>query len=222
MRSTGTSLVKLERSALADTLEQIGPYQPTLCTGWRTQDLLAHLVVRERRPDAAAGILIPFLAGYRSKIEHHFVEKDFNSLIGMFRSGPSSLSPFAIPAVDNLANLVEFVVHHEDVRRGGTDFAPRTNVEPLQEAILNRLVRMSSLFLRKAGMGVILQTPDKKQHWLKRGPSPIEMLAEPIEALLYLTGRSDHYQADKAKIVNVEFDGAPAALAAFGRIKFGL
>ena len=68
MRSTGTSLVKLERSALADTLEQIGPNQPTLCTGWRTQDLLAHLVVRERRPDAAAGILIPFLAGYRSKI----------------------------------------------------------------------------------------------------------------------------------------------------------
>ena len=44
-----------ERQALCDLLADIGPDQPTLCTGWRTADLAAHLVLRERRPDAGAG-----------------------------------------------------------------------------------------------------------------------------------------------------------------------
>lgn len=57
------TLARSERSALADLLEQVGPAQPTLCAGWDTEDLLAHLLVRERRPDAAAGMLIIPLAG---------------------------------------------------------------------------------------------------------------------------------------------------------------
>ena len=51
-----TSLARTERSALADLLDQIGPDQPTLCEGWTTRDLAAHLIARERRPDTLPGV----------------------------------------------------------------------------------------------------------------------------------------------------------------------
>src|SRR5690606_1471098 len=39
-----------ERAALCDLLSRLGPDQPTLCEGWTTRDLAAHLLLRERRP----------------------------------------------------------------------------------------------------------------------------------------------------------------------------
>ncbi|MGJ4074519.1 maleylpyruvate isomerase N-terminal domain-containing protein [Corynebacterium macclintockiae] len=45
-----------EREALANLLQQSGPDAPTLCEGWSTRDLAVHLVIREYRPDAAAGL----------------------------------------------------------------------------------------------------------------------------------------------------------------------
>lgn len=50
-----------ERRALVATFREVGPQAPTLCEGWNTTDLAAHLVVRERRLDATAGIA--FLSG---------------------------------------------------------------------------------------------------------------------------------------------------------------
>ena len=44
------SLASRERAALSDDLLRIGPDRPTLCEGWKTRDLLAHLLVRERQP----------------------------------------------------------------------------------------------------------------------------------------------------------------------------
>ncbi|MHB1139691.1 MAG: maleylpyruvate isomerase N-terminal domain-containing protein, partial [Microthrixaceae bacterium] len=42
-----------ERAELCELFEIVGPDVATLCEGWTTRDLAAHLVVRERRPDAA-------------------------------------------------------------------------------------------------------------------------------------------------------------------------
>src|SRR5205814_6879226 len=60
----GVSYASDERSALCALLDQTGPDAPTLCEGWRTRDLAAHLVLRERRPDAAAGLMGGPLAGH--------------------------------------------------------------------------------------------------------------------------------------------------------------
>ncbi len=60
-RSAG-DVAAAERNALADLFLERGPDEPTLAGDWTTNDLLAHLVVRERRPDAAPGILIPPLS----------------------------------------------------------------------------------------------------------------------------------------------------------------
>src|ERR1700675_1930561 len=53
-----------QRHTLCDLFEELGPAAPTLCEGWRTADLAAHLVVRERRPDSGPGLVWPPLASY--------------------------------------------------------------------------------------------------------------------------------------------------------------
>src|SRR5262245_9679824 len=45
-----TSFYRRERAALCDLLDRVGPDRPTLCEGWTTNDLAAHLWVRESDP----------------------------------------------------------------------------------------------------------------------------------------------------------------------------
>ena len=57
-RSAG-AVAATERNALADLFLERGPDEPTLCGDWTTNDLLAHLVIRERRPDVAGRRAMP-------------------------------------------------------------------------------------------------------------------------------------------------------------------
>ena len=207
------SLVKAEREELANLLAELGPNQPTLCSGWETQDLLANLVTRERRPDSAAGVVIPALKSWRAKVEATYAAKDYLNLVQDFRSGPTLLSPFAIPFVDNMANLIQFVIHHEDVRRGNPNWVARTGIAELQSEIKKRLPKFAFLALRKSAVGVVMIDHESTQYWLKRGGAVVELRGEPIEILLYLTGRQVN--------ANVTVQGSPAALATFERMKFG-
>ena len=50
-----TRHARAERASLCDLLAEVGPDAPTLCEGWTTALLAAHLVVRERRPDGGPG-----------------------------------------------------------------------------------------------------------------------------------------------------------------------
>jgi uncharacterized protein (TIGR03085 family) len=145
-----------ERAALAALLEETGPDAPTLCAGWRTGDLAAHLVVRERRPDAAVGVAGGPLAGYTARLMRQYQERhSYPELVGLFRSGPPRLSPLAIPAADDVANTVEHFVHHEDVRRAGGDWPERPLGDGLSEVLWKRL-KAARLFLRGAPAGVVL------------------------------------------------------------------
>ena len=56
------NLAGRERAELSDEFDRVGPDRPTLCAGWSARDLLAHLLVRERVPWGAPGILVPALA----------------------------------------------------------------------------------------------------------------------------------------------------------------
>ena len=60
-------IAQSERQALCDTALAVGAKAPTLCEGWAVSDLLAHLVLRETRPDLAAGMMVPLLAGRRDR-----------------------------------------------------------------------------------------------------------------------------------------------------------
>jgi uncharacterized protein (TIGR03085 family) len=145
-----------ERLALCALLEKTGPDAPTLCEGWNTGDLAAHLVLRERRPDAAGGVLGGPLAGYTARVQNRIKERtSFADLVRTIRSGPPRLSVMAIPGVDERANAVEFFVHHEDVRRAAPGWAPRELSRGESDLLWQRL-RLARFMLRKAPVGVEL------------------------------------------------------------------
>src|ERR671914_1299617 len=119
------SLASRERAALSDELERVGPDRPTLCAGWTTRDLLAHLLVRERQPLAAPGIMIPALAAVTERAMRGYHDLPWAEAVQLFRGGPQAWSPMRIGSVDAAADGAEFFVHHEDVRRGEPGWEPR-------------------------------------------------------------------------------------------------
>jgi len=179
-----------ERAALVETMRAVGPDAPTLCGDWTTRDLAAHLVVREGRPDATAGVAIPFLAGYTAKVQRQVTEStDWEKLLDKIASGPPLYSPFKI--IDPIANLGEMYIHHEDVRRAQTGWEPRQLDDGLVKALGRGLSIMARLTLAKAPARVTLRTPQGKEVvTLGRGPE-LTVTGEPQELLLFLSGRDE-------------------------------
>jgi uncharacterized protein (TIGR03085 family) len=154
-----------ERLALATLLAEKGPDEPTLCTGWKTGDLAAHLVLRESRPDAAAGVMGGPLAGYTARVQQRLASRSsYAHLVEAFRNGPPRFSPFALPRLDEAANTVEYFVHHEDVRRAGAGWTPRELDPALSDALWTRLKGGSRFFLGKAPVGVELVRTDMTEN----------------------------------------------------------
>jgi len=149
-----------ERLALCALLDKSGPDAPTLCEGWTTGDLAAHLVLREHRPDAAAGVAGGPLAGYTARVQQRIRQRiPFPDLVRMIRSGPPRLSVMALPGMDERVNAVEFFVHHEDVRRATDSWEPRALASGESDMLWGRL-RMARFMLRKAPVGVELARDD--------------------------------------------------------------
>lgn len=195
-----------ERSALVNTLRTVGPDAPTLCAGWTTRDLAAHLVVRERRLDATPGISLPFLAGYTAKVQNQLARSaSWDDLVELVASGPPVYSPFKL--FDAVANLGEMFIHHEDVRRGSGadgDWQPRVLDESTVAALRRQLSLLSRMTLRKLPAQVVLQTPDGERIARVGRGDAVTVTGEPPELVLFVAGR------DAARL---EFDGNPEAVA---------
>ncbi len=197
------SIAQRERAALVDTLRSVGPEAPTLCAGWSTRDLAAHLMIREYRPDAAPGIVIPFFAGHTAKVQDNVAQHtDWNELVDKVASGPPLYSPLKL--LDPVANVGEMFIHHEDVRRAQPGWEPRV-LEPALAARLRRnLPLMGRLTLARVPGRVALRTPDGKTVLTAgRGPS-VTVTGAAEELLLFSVGR----------VARVEFDGDAAAVQA--------
>lgn len=150
-----------ERLALATLLAEKGPDAPTLCAGWKTGDLAAHLVLRETRPDAAAGAMGGPLAGYTARALQRLAGRvSFAELVEAFRNGPPRFSPFALPRLDAMANTVEYFVHHEDVRRAADGWTARELDPALSDELWAKLKSGARFFLGKAPVGLELVRTD--------------------------------------------------------------
>ncbi|MEU4211503.1 TIGR03085 family metal-binding protein [Streptomyces sp. NPDC026206] len=194
-----------ERLLLADLLETVGPNAPTLCDDWRTRDLAAHVVVRERRSDAAAGIVFKPLAARLERVQAEFAAKPYEELIQLIRTGPPRLSPYALKQVDEAANTVEFYVHTEDVRRAQPEWTPR-EVDPVfADALWSRLERSARLLGRRSPVGLVLRRPDGRTAVAHRGTPVVTVTGEPGELTLFAFGRQD--------AARVELEGEKDALA---------
>jgi uncharacterized protein (TIGR03085 family) len=205
---------RAEREALCDLLVELGPDAPTLLPGWTTADLAAHLVVRERRPDAAVGIVIPALAAHGERIRLHERERPWVELVALVRTGPPVWSPMHLAAVDAFTNTVEYFVHHEDVRRAQPEWMARALSADLEAALAGALDRMGGLLTRKAGVGLVVAPTGRPTIRLHRG-EPVVTLRGPIgEAVLYAYGRK--------AVADVTLAGPPDAVAAVAAAPFGL
>ena len=196
-----------ERLALAALLDETGPDAPTLCAGWQTRDLAAHVVLRERRPDAGLGMIGGPLAGYTARVQQGYLDRySYPELIELFKSGPPRLSPFAIPGADEMVNTVEYFVHHEDVRRGAAGWTERELPPGLSEALWKRL-KSSRLFLRGAPTGVALARADASAPAIiaKHAADCVTVVGRPAELTLWSMGR--------AGAADVRYEGPDDAIA---------
>ncbi|HZD38897.1 MAG TPA: TIGR03085 family metal-binding protein [Actinomycetes bacterium] len=198
------SLLRKERAALCDTLSSLGPDAPTLCEGWTTADLAAHMVVREREPLAAAGILLPGpFADYNRRRIQVAKAGDYQRLIEWLRGGPYGLWRLGpMQAV----NVGEYFVHHEDARRAnGMDPRPP---DPDLDAALWRMVRMTGRRQLRPlrGFGVLAQGPDGRGATLRKGFPEATITGAPGEIVLYLMGRK--------QAARVELSGSELAVTA--------
>ena len=83
-----TPLAQNERAALCDTFSVVGPHAPTLCDPWTTAELAAHLVIRDRRPDLAPGIVIPGLAARTERALEEYAALPWPDLVSSSGPGP--------------------------------------------------------------------------------------------------------------------------------------
>lgn len=195
-----------ERLALAALLEETGPKAPTLCEGWQTRDLLAHLVQRERRPDTGLGMLGGPLAGRTDRMrEGYLIRYSYPEMIALWRSGPPRLSVFAIPGADEAVNTVEHFVHHEDVRRAVPGWTERELPPGLSQALWKRL-RTARLFLHRAPTGVVLARKGSTEQVVAKSATPVvTVTGTPAELTMWLMGRTS--------AANVTFEGTDPAVA---------
>jgi uncharacterized protein (TIGR03085 family) len=209
-----TTPARAERLALCDLFLDIGPDAPTLAGDWTTRDLAAHLVVRERRPDAGPGIVTAFLHDYSERVRIAERERPWTDLVERVRRGPPLWNPMRIEPVDALVNTVEFFVHHEDVRRATTGWEARTLDAPLEDALASSITRAGSVLARKATVGLELAADDRDPVRLHKG-SPVVTISGPIgECVLYVYGRKD--------VAAVTLDGPPDAVTSVAATPFGL
>ena len=204
-----------ERAALCRLFLEAGPDAPTLCEGWTAADLAAHLVVREHNLLAGPGILLPGpfariteRAQSQTKADH-----PFEDLVARIQAGPPLLwSPF-----DALANLNEFFVHHEDVRRGNGDITPRpaNEIVGVEDALWSLMRRGAGLLARRMhGAGLDLERDTGAVIHARKGTSVATLSGRPGEILLFLMGRKS---ASNAKV-----SGPQAVIEVLRSAPFGI
>jgi uncharacterized protein (TIGR03085 family) len=202
------SIVQRERAALVEIMRAVGPDAPTLCEGWTTRDLTAHLVVRERRPDALPGLLFRPLASYTARVQNQLTTSTkWEDLVELFASGPPVLSPFKI--LDPVASIHEMFVHHEDLRRAQTGWQPRELDASTTAAVRRRIPIISRVGLSKSMAALparlMLRTPDAQTVVAVGNGSPVTVTGQPQELLLFAFGRN---------AVRVDFNGDDDVVAA--------
>ncbi|HVA99649.1 MAG TPA: maleylpyruvate isomerase N-terminal domain-containing protein [Acidimicrobiales bacterium] len=195
-----TPVDEQERSRLCDLLTELGPDAPTLCEGWTTADLAAHLVLREH-----------FKKWPKERLAAEKA-KGFTMLVGRIRDD-TPLIPWRVPGVRVLLNGLEYFIHHEDVRRAN-GLQPRTDTTELHDLCW----RMTGFVGRRVArgihpLGLELKSTDGRVRSFGSGKLAT-LSGPPTELVLYLSGRRSTAQ--------VELGGSPEAVQAMESSRSGL
>lgn len=207
------------REVLAETLLAAGPHSPTLCAGWQTKELAAHLYLRDRRPSVGIGALIKPLAVVSEKATRKLAARSasvgaYEKLVNDFRKGHPVYSPMRVPSIDTSTNLIEYFVHTEDVRRATSRWAPRALDEDYSNALWDELIKRAAILYRGVDLGIVLVRTDGPRHVAKRAPVSVAIIGDPGELLMHAHGRTRH--------ALVTFEGEPDAVALLESAEVGL
>lgn len=198
-------LARTERAALCDLALEVGPDAPTLSGDWTVKDLVVHLLVREGSP-AAIGIAVPQLSWLIDRASRRLAREDLPVLVQRLRQGPPLYSPFAIPALDRMFNLLEYFVHHEDIRRAQEGWEPRELPARVQDTLWKAVRVAGKALVRSAKVGVVLERSDTgEQRVLKDSPAPVVVRGLPAELVMFVYGRKPQ--------ARVELEGTDADIA---------
>ena len=215
------SYARDERTALCALFDETGPEALTLCEGWRTRHLAAHLVLREHRPDAAAGLLGGPLAGHTRRVTEELATgTPFPQLVERIRQGPPALSVYRIPGMDERLNLLEYFVHHEDVRRAAGGWEPRDVRDGLADALWQRL-RMGRILFRRAPVGVELARDDLTAD---QGQQPVRVTAKAKTPVVTVTGHPAEltmWALGRSAAARVRLDGSADAVRRLSEAHIG-
>ncbi len=180
---TPPSLAQQERQTLCDLFVAEGAEAPTLCAGWSTADLAAHLVVRERRPDSGPGLVWPPLAAYTDKVRRAVRDRTpWETLIETVRRGP----PLLLRPFDGPMNTVEFFIHVEDVRRARDGWEPRSISSDLSDALWARVGPGG--MAKKVPATIVITSPGRADKEGGTGPRLI-LAGDPGELTVFGAGR---------------------------------
>jgi uncharacterized protein (TIGR03085 family) len=202
-----------ERESLADLLLTLGPDAPTIAEGWATRDLAAHLVIRERRPDAAAGILLRPLRGHSERVRTATAAQPFPQLVNQVRR-PPWWSPLSNPLLDELTNTTEFFIHHEDVRRAQPGWQPRDLPRGPQSALWKRIPLLARLSLRRFPGTLLVQAPGYGEVSTGAGGDRVRLVGSPGELAVFLFGRQ--------RVARVQLSGPPVLTGRLQTARFGI
>jgi uncharacterized protein (TIGR03085 family) len=184
------SLAQQERATLCDLFVELGPGQPTLCEGWTTADLAAHLVARERRPDSGPGLVWPPLAGHTDKVRRAIRDRTpWEKLVATVRRGP----PLLLRPVDSAMNTIEFFIHVEDTRRGQLGWEPRPLSPEMADALWARVGPGG--MAKKVSATIALDAPGRPPKEAGTGPRLV-LSGDPGELTLFGAGRQAAAQVE--------------------------
>ena len=208
---TRTRWVSTERDAFVATLRAADPDAPTLDEGWDVRRLVAHLVQREHSPVGMVGDVVarrppgdePGLSRLTGRARS---AQGYAALVDRFAAGAPQWSPFSWAAEQT--NLLEYVIHHEDVRRAGPAGAGPRSLPGAQQDAVWRQLGLFALSLRSAPVGVELARPQGQVRRARKRPS-VTVTGEPVELALWISGRRG--------VAEVELTGDPAAVAQLER-----
>lgn len=187
-----------ERQDLVTTLRAAGPDAPTLCQGWQTRHLAAHLYLRLHRPGRIAAAMLPGGSDADALTlrlgQEHADVSGYEALLERFAAEPDRFNPMRLTG--NRVHLLEYVVHHEDVRRGAGPAPARELPAPMRRALWDQVRTMGRLSQRRASDGVVLVVPDGPRAVVRRGQRGLAVIGSEVELALYLTGRRENVQVD--------------------------
>lgn len=184
------SLATRQRALLCDLFLELGPFAPTLCEGWKTQDLAAHLWIREHKPLSLLGVASERFSDLTKRIQMEALHTHgFPELVERLRKPSLLMRP-----MDSVVNGAEYFIHHMDVLRANDR---DQQISPRDENSLRKPLKMFATRAAKSyGDRLVIDTNDGKQLELGQGTRPVHLVGKPSEALLFVAGRTDHAKVD--------------------------